>query len=97
MSFKNLTFMFALRVVSVKNDPTQFGAWPDDCPIWLQDVLDTTLSEFDNSRLEIEKLLQAFIDKNDYVQLRIMLEKADWFIDSYGKLRATDSNSKCNR
>ena len=28
MSFKNLTFMFALRVVSVKNDPTQFVLGP---------------------------------------------------------------------
>lgn len=87
MNFKNLALIFALRIISVKNGKTQLGNWPDHCPTWLQDVLDTTLSEFDNSRFEIEKLLQAFIDNEDYVQLKTMLEKADWFIDSYGDLR----------
>ena len=57
---------------------------PSECPQWLHSILDDTLSEIDNCDDEVRKLLQAFIDNENYIEMQKNLKEEKWFIDSYG-------------
>lgn len=42
----------------------QIEEWPNGCPKWLIDVMETFIAEFDNNEFEIGELLKVF-RKND--------------------------------
>lgn len=86
MNIKNTGLIFAMNVMIAKSGVKPLHPFPSECPQWLYSILDDTLSEIDNCDDEVKKLLQAFVDSENYVDLQNNLKGERWFIDSYGHI-----------
>ena len=84
---KEVALLFALKAFEIEVlNRTDMYKWSDSCPRWLQDVMNTFLDEYDNSKFEIYALLKEFNDVNSYDELRSHLHLSKWFLDAWGEL-----------
>ena len=86
MHFKNTGLIFSINVMLARSGVKFLHPMPSECPQWLQNILTYTLDEIDNSEDEVKKLLKAFIDNENYVDMQKNIKGEKWFIDSYGAI-----------